>query len=359
MPPERPGARLPMSLLMRFRGWFDVGQDNGIHELRLESTGWKHAPLSELSHAPGATGSAFAYVTPDAVPRVVYVGQDNGIHELRLESTGWKHAPLSELSHAPGATGSAFAHVTPDAVPRVVYVGQDNGIHELRLESTGWKHAPLSELSHAPGATGSAFAHVTPDAVPRVVYVGQDNGIHELRLESTGWKHAPLSELSHAPGATGSAFAHVTPDAVPRVVYVGQDGHIHEQRLESSGWKHADVSSTSAASADLARLDSGPLTSDQPLGGSVTGVINKDGDFTFSSHAHGSGFDPIDYVIVAVLMTPDGFPFTFQHSGSVGGGDLGGSRDDDFGPTATVNNHGISVTLEGNCSGNIYRDPCW
>ena len=50
---------------------------------------------------PGATDNAFGYTTRDLIPRVLYVGQDNGVHEFRLESTGWKHAPLSELSHAP------------------------------------------------------------------------------------------------------------------------------------------------------------------------------------------------------------------------------------------------------------------
>ena len=238
----------------------------------------------------------------------------------------------------PDATGNSFAYVTRDSIPRVLYVGQNSRIHEFRHEASGWFHADLSELSQAPGATGSPFAQVTPDSIPRVLYVGQDSGIHELRFEGSQWKHAPLLELSDtsgAPRATGSPFAQVTPDSIPRVLYVGQDGHIHELRLEGSGWKHADLTSISAANADFLTLDSGPLATTLAISGSVGGVMNKRGDFNFNSHAHDSGFDNIDYTISAVLMTPTGFAFTFQHSGhtegTIAGLPLGTpNRDSDF-----------------------------
>jgi hypothetical protein len=82
-------------------------------------------------------------------------------------------------------------------------------------------------------------------------------------------------------------------------------------------------------------FDSGPLTSSLPLGGSVHLVMRKSGDFTFSCHAHDSGFDNIDYVVSAVLMTPSGIAFTFQHSGHVEGTSAGlpfgtPNRNDDF-----------------------------
>jgi len=70
---------------------------------------------------------------------------------------------------------------------------------------------------------------------------------------------------------------------------------------------------------ETAVFDSGPLTSGLPLGGSVHLVMRKNGDFTFSSHAHDSGFDNIDYVVSAALMTPSGIASTFQHSGHVEG----------------------------------------
>jgi hypothetical protein len=87
--------------------------------------------------------------------------------------------------------------------------------------------------------------------------------------------------------------------------------------------------------AETATFDSGPLTSDLPLGGSAHLVMRKNGDFTFSCHAHDSGFDNIDYVVAAVLMTFRGIAFTFQHSGHVEGTIAGlpfgtPNRDDPF-----------------------------
>lgn len=70
---------------------------------------------------------------------------------------------------------------------------------------------------------------------------------------------------------------------------------------------------------ETAIFDSGPLTCDLPLGGFVHLVMRRNGDFAFSSHAHDSGFDNIDYVVSAVLMTPSGIPFAFQHQGHVEG----------------------------------------
>ena len=62
--------------------------------------------------------------------------------------------------------------------------------------------------------------------------------------------------------------------------------------------------------------------------------MRRNGDYTFSCHAHDSGFDNIDYVVSAVLMAPSGIAFTFQHSGHVEGtsGDPFGTpkRSDDF-----------------------------
>jgi hypothetical protein len=86
---------------------------------------------------------------------------------------------------------------------------------------------------------------------------------------------------------------------------------------------------------DTMTFDSGPVTSGLPLGGSVHVVMQRNGSFTFSCHAHDSGFDNIDYAISAVLMTPSGIAFTFQHSGHVEGTGAGlpfgtPNRNDDF-----------------------------
>jgi hypothetical protein len=80
------------------------------------------------------------------------------------------------------------------------------------------------------------------------------------------------------------------------------------------------------------------LASDLPLGGSAHLLVTNTGAFTFTMHAHDSGFDNIDYSLGAVLMTQSGLAFTFGHQGGVEG-TTGGfpspRRDDDFVLTAT------------------------
>ena len=98
---------------------------------------------------------------------------------------------------------------------------------------------------------------------------------------------------------------------------------------------------------EIATFDSGPLTSNLPLGGFVHLEMRRNGDFTFSCHAHDSGFDNIDYVVSAVLLVPSGQPFTFQHSGHVEGTSAGFSpkRNDDF--TTGGNNPTIANEFGG------------
>jgi len=81
-------------------------------------------------------------------------------------------------------------------------------------------------------------------------------------------------------------------------------------------------------------FDSGPITSNLPLGGSAHLVITKTGAFTFTSHAHDSGFDNINYSLGAVLMSPSGLALTFGHQGGLEGTSAGlplgtPRRDDD------------------------------
>jgi hypothetical protein len=103
-------------------------------------------------------------------------------------------------------------------------------------------------------------------------------------------------------------------------------------------------------SGDTAVFDAGPLTSDLPLGGSVHLVMRRNGDFTFSTHAHDSGFDNIDYVISAVLLTASGIAFTFQHAGHVEGTSAGlpfGTPDRNDDSTTTGENPMISREFDG------------
>jgi len=101
---------------------------------------------------------------------------------------------------------------------------------------------------------------------------------------------------------------------------------------------------------DTQVFDSDPLTSNLPLGGSVHIVMRKDGNFAFTSHAHDSGFDNIDYVVSAVVMMPTGTAFTFQHSGHTEGTSAGlpfgtPNRNDDF--VVEGSDPGITAEFDG------------
>ena len=101
---------------------------------------------------------------------------------------------------------------------------------------------------------------------------------------------------------------------------------------------------------DTATFDSGPVTSDLPLGGSVHLVMRRNGYFTVNTHVHDSGFSNIDYVLSAVLVTPSGIAFTFPHSGHVEGTSAGlpfgtPDRNDDF--TGSGNDPMIAREFDG------------
>ena len=100
-------------------------------------------------------------------------------------------------------------------------------------------------------------------------------------------------------------------------------------------WTPAGGAAEHEVFGDTAVFDTGWVTSDLPLGGFAHLVVNRSGNFTFSSHAHDSGFNNIDYGISAVLMTATGQAFTLQHAGGVEGTIAGlpfgtPRRDDNF-----------------------------
>jgi hypothetical protein len=169
---------------------FYVGEDNHIRELRLERSGWAQADLSAIvTNNPPAfplqSGSPmFALVSADGIPRIFYVGEDNHVHELRLERSGWAQADLSAIvTNNPPAfplqsDNLISALVSADGIPRIFYVGQDNHIRELRLERTGWAQADLSAIvTNNPPAfpveiSSPLFAYIGSNQILRIVYRG-------------------------------------------------------------------------------------------------------------------------------------------------------------------------------------------
>lgn len=88
-------------------------------------------------------------------------------------------------------------------------------------------------------------------------------------------------------------------------------------------WTPGGGAAEHAVSGDTATFDSGPVTSDLALGGNVKIVMQRDGTFTMSTHAHDSGFDNIAYAYAIVLATARGDAFTFAHAGHVEGTSAG------------------------------------
>ncbi len=100
---------------------------------------------------------------------------------------------------------------------------------------------------------------------------------------------------------------------------------------------------------DVHAFDTGTLVSDLPLGGSAHVVVTKSGAFSFTSHAHDSGFDNINYALGAVLMTPSGLAFTFGHQGHVEGTIAGlpfGKPDRDDDSAASGSNPTLQVEFD-------------
>lgn len=72
------------------------------------------------------------------------------------------------------------------------------------------------------------------------------------------------------------------------------------------------------------------------LGGWVETTVRHDGSYSFRGHMHGSGFDPYEFRIVALIRSASGrSAVAAQKSGSVGGTIGGGDRDFDWSEQGT------------------------
>jgi hypothetical protein len=100
------------------------------------------------------------------------------------------------------------------------------------------------------------------------------------------------------------------------------------------------------------------LTSGLPLGGSLDVVLNSQGDVTLSGNVHDSGFDNIDYVLTAVIVSPSGVSVGFQHSGHTEGTVAGlpfgtPNRDDNFVSPSGLNNQQVASNWNALSTGSL------
>jgi hypothetical protein len=216
------------------------------------NSAWIDADLTALAiaggwDAPDTANKPFGYLGGDSVPRVIYNDLDSGgVQELRLGSSGWICANIGALANAPPSYGGGSggfvidtsAYVTPDAIARVVYLGDDGNAHELMLanDRSPWIHTDLTSRSGAQTTPNTMlYGCCGSDNVPRAVYLGLDSHVHQFSYENGNWSDEDLFPLVFNPPSGGMAttaafgsvpYAYVF-NGLPQIVYIGPDQHLH------------------------------------------------------------------------------------------------------------------------------------
>jgi hypothetical protein len=210
---------------------------------------WEFNDLSAVAAAngwntPDPFNLPFGYVSGDYIARVVYIdnSSNNFVQELRLEqlaySGQWINANLCDLANAPSGSGTvARAYVTPDAIGRVLYVGADLHAHELRLANnqSPWVHTDLTESAGAPTFVNSALWGYY-DGVPRVVYLGFDNHLHQFSYDGGNWTDQDVFQSvvnMSVSDIDATGYAATCPSVYLFngrwcILYNGADQHIHQ-----------------------------------------------------------------------------------------------------------------------------------
>jgi hypothetical protein len=157
-----------------------------IEELWWDSTGWHHNDLTTASGArPNVATAPSGYAfNAQGTQHVVYEGgDDDRIHELWWDASGWHQNDLTKAAGGPLANGRACGYVfDAQGTQHVVHGVSDGTIEELWWDTNGW-HA--NNLSGGPGSTadinGSPSAYVfNAQNTQHIVYRTADNNIEEL-----------------------------------------------------------------------------------------------------------------------------------------------------------------------------------
>ncbi|MFB8173766.1 hypothetical protein ACFC60_38030, partial [Kitasatospora purpeofusca] len=220
----------------------------------------------------------------------------------------------------------------------VWYVGGNGSVQDhFWYEGSTWQRFELSP-------PGSASTHSGVTAVSRIPgsmelwYVGGNGSVQDrFWYEGSTWQGFELAPAGSASVTTGLAAVSRVPGSM-EVWFTGGDASVQDHFWYDTSSKNFDQD----------------VTTDIAIGGSVHVVMRQDGFFSFSTHAHDSGFDNIDYTISAAVLTPDGHVFTFQHSGHTEGTVAGlpfgtPDRNDDF--TFVGNNPEITARWDGILNG--------
>jgi hypothetical protein len=193
LPPSENPAGFPTGYEFAAQGTQHVvyhGQDSHIYELWWDISGWHYNDLTTAAGAPlagrdGAGGGDPTGYVFDAqgTQHVLYVGNDQHIHELWWDGTGWHHNDLTAATGAPLAYGHLTGYVFAAQPTQHVFF-QDTGgrIHELWWDSGGWHYHDISAAISAPTSQTPPAGYVfIAQGTQHVIYEGYKDGhIYEL-----------------------------------------------------------------------------------------------------------------------------------------------------------------------------------
>lgn len=284
---------------------------------------------------------------------ILAVGKDAAVYTTYYDDNGHWSAHWARLADSRFGDGFTLPFNTPiTAVSRftshldVVAVGKDAAVYSTYYDDKGGWSNQWSRLGDANFGDDFTLPVNTPIApavrVPShldLFAVGKDGAVYSTYWDDNGGWLNHWFRIGDPRFGDGFTLPVNTPIAAASrdseridLVAVGKDSAVYSQYF-------GQFPGRPTIAGNVATFDPGSLTSDLPLGGWVHVVFQENGDYTFTCHAHDSGFDDIDYVLSAVVMTQDGIAFTFQHSGSLQGtsGALVPKRDDDPPPSSGTN----------------------
>jgi hypothetical protein len=106
-----------------------------------------------------------------------------------------------------------------------------------------------------------------------------------------------MVKLLSPSGADVTVIENPQIDAFTSLV-LGDDGNLTLLRRGVAIWNAFDTM------LSYKEFDTGPLTTEKPLGGFIRLTIQRDGSYTSHGHVHNSGFDSLHYGASGVLLTP-------------------------------------------------------
>jgi len=231
----------------------------------------------------------------------------------------WQRYELAPVGSASLSGGIAAVSRIPTSM-EVWFVGANGSVQDhYWYEGGNWKSFELAPARSASLSGGIAAVSRIPGSM-EMWFVGANGSIQDhYWYDTTNWQSFELAPAGSASLSGGIARVSRIPASM-EMWFVGANGSIQDH------FWYADLTSKT--------FDQG-VTTDIAVGGSAHLVLKSNGSFTFSGHAHDSGFDNINYTISAAVMTPDGIIFTFQHSGHTEGTVAGlpfgtPNRNDDF-----------------------------